>query len=52
MEVFFFCSRLYVLQGALAQQEWRIPELLQRLNDYIYPKLAHPYKNVRDRLGR
>ncbi len=51
--VWLFCfSRLYVLQGSLAQQEWRVPELLQRLNDHISPMLGHTYKNVRDRIGR
>lgn len=44
-------SRLYVLQGALAQQEWRVAELLHDLLKYIEPKLGHSYKDVRDRLG-
>ncbi|XP_013404552.1 proteasome activator complex subunit 4 [Lingula anatina] len=44
-------SRLYVLQGALAQQEWRVAELLHRLINYLIPHLKHPYKNVRDRIG-
>ena len=45
-------SRLYVLQGALAQQEWRVAILLHRLKDYLAPFLKHPFKTVRDRLGR
>jgi len=45
-------SRLYLLQGALSQQEWRVPELLNRLCDYLSGHLRHPYKNVRDRIGR
>ena len=48
-----FCfSRLYVLQGGLAQQEWRVPELLHRLLKYLEPKLTQVYKNVRERIGR
>ena len=51
MAVVYF-SRLYVLQGALAQQEWRVHDLLHRLIDYLQPHIAHTYKSVRDRLGR
>ncbi len=47
-----FFSRLYVLQGGLAQQEWRVPELLHRLLQYLEPKLTQVYKNVRERIGR
>lgn len=47
-----FSSRLYVLQGGLAQQEWRVPELLHRLLQYLEPKLTQVYKNVRERIGR
>lgn len=49
---FFLSSRLYVLQGGLAQQEWRVPELLHRLLQYLEPKLTQVYKNVRERIGR
>lgn len=45
-------SRLYILQGALAQQEWRVPVLLHNLSQYLRSHLAHLYKNVRDRIGR
>lgn len=48
----FLHSRLYVLQGGLAQQEWRVPELLHRLLKYLEPKLTQVYKNVRERIGR
>lgn len=41
-----------MLQQALIQQEWRVPELLHRLLEIIMPHLSHPYKAVRDRLGR
>ncbi|PVD25485.1 hypothetical protein C0Q70_13141 [Pomacea canaliculata] len=44
-------SRLFMLQQALIQQEWRVPELLHRLLEIIMPHLSHPYKAVRDRLG-
>ncbi|XP_046888598.1 proteasome activator complex subunit 4B-like [Hypomesus transpacificus] len=44
-------SLLYVLQGGLAQQEWRVPELLHRLLAYLEPKLTQVYKNVRERIG-
>ncbi|ETE72009.1 Proteasome activator complex subunit 4, partial [Ophiophagus hannah] len=46
-----FEFRLYVLQGGLAQQEWRVPELLHRLLKYLEPKLTQVYKNVRERIG-
>ena len=45
-------SRLYLLQGAVAQQEWRVAELLHRLQTYLTSHLQHPYKNIRDRIGR
>uniref|UniRef100_A0A8C4HXU1 Proteasome activator complex subunit 4 n=1 Tax=Dicentrarchus labrax TaxID=13489 RepID=A0A8C4HXU1_DICLA len=44
-------SLLYVLQGGLAQQQWRVSELLHRLLAYLEPKLTHVYKNVRERIG-
>uniref|UniRef100_A0AAQ6AN48 Proteasome activator Blm10 mid region domain-containing protein n=1 Tax=Amphiprion ocellaris TaxID=80972 RepID=A0AAQ6AN48_AMPOC len=46
-----YLNRLYVLQGGLAQQEWRVPELLHRLLQYLEPKLTQVYKNVRERIG-
>ncbi|ELK14706.1 Proteasome activator complex subunit 4, partial [Pteropus alecto] len=48
---FVDACRLYVLQGGLAQQEWRVPELLHRLLKYLEPKLTQVYKNVRERIG-
>uniref|UniRef100_A0A673KRM3 Proteasome activator complex subunit 4A n=1 Tax=Sinocyclocheilus rhinocerous TaxID=307959 RepID=A0A673KRM3_9TELE len=48
---FVDACRLYVLQGGLAQQEWRVPELLHRLLHYLEPKLTQVYKNVRERIG-
>ena len=48
---FLDASRLYVLQGAMAQQEWRIGSLLHQLDRFLVPYLTHPYQNVRERLG-
>ena len=48
---FIDSSRLYALQGGIAQQQWRIGELCHRLVEFLRPFLTHPYKNVRDRLG-
>merc|ERR1719273_635584 len=48
---FIDSSRLYALQGGIAQQEWRVGELCHRLNDFLKLFLTHPFKNVRDRLG-
>ena len=47
-----WASLLYVLQGGLAQQQWRVAELLHRLLAYLEPKLTQVYKNVRERIGR
>uniref|UniRef100_A0A673BIM3 Proteasome activator subunit 4b n=1 Tax=Sphaeramia orbicularis TaxID=375764 RepID=A0A673BIM3_9TELE len=44
-------SLLYVLQGGLTQQQWRVSELLHRLLAYLEPKLTQVYKNVRERIG-
>ncbi|XP_043911057.1 proteasome activator complex subunit 4 [Protopterus annectens] len=48
---FVDACRLYVLQGGLSQQEWRVAELLNRLLQYLEPKLTQVYKNVRERIG-
>jgi len=48
---FLDSSRLYTLQGGLAQQEWRVGQLLHRLDTFLRPFLTHPYQNVRERLG-
>ncbi|XP_054614170.1 proteasome activator complex subunit 4B [Dunckerocampus dactyliophorus] len=44
-------SLLYVIQGGLAQHQWRVSELLHRLLAYLEPKLTQVYKNVRERIG-
>ena len=41
---FIDSSRLYALQGALAQQEWRVGQLLNRLLDFLKQYLTHPYQ--------
>ena len=48
---FIDASRLYMLQGVVAQQRWRVGELLYRLLDFLVPFLDHPFHNVRSRLG-
>lgn len=48
---FIDSSRLYMLQGVVAQQRWRVGELLSRLLIFLRPFLDHPYHNVRCRLG-
>uniref|UniRef100_A0A915JHB0 Proteasome activator complex subunit 4-like HEAT repeat-like domain-containing protein n=1 Tax=Romanomermis culicivorax TaxID=13658 RepID=A0A915JHB0_ROMCU len=44
-------SRLFLLQGALHQQEWRILPLWHDVLQIIEPLLCQPYQNLRDRLG-
>ena len=41
---FIDSSRLYVLQGGLAQQEWRDGPLLNRLLSFLHQYLNHPYQ--------
>ena len=48
---FIDASRLYMLQGVVAQQRWRVGELLHRLLEFLVPFLDHPFHNVRSRLG-
>lgn len=43
--------RLYALQGALSQQEWRVAELYRRLLQYLRSFLSHPFQNVRERVA-
>ena len=43
--------RLYALQGALAQQEWRIPTIMHQLLQEMKPFMTHSFLNVRERLG-
>jgi proteasome activator subunit 4 len=45
-------SQLCVLQTALAQQEWRIGRFHTDLFEKLRPHLGHPFKTVRDILGR
>ena len=47
----FSSSRLCVLQQAILQQEWRIPQYLHAIVEYLRPHMAHNYKSVRDRMG-
>lgn len=48
---FLQSSRLYVQLGGLAQQEWRVCELLEDLLERLKPRLTHSYQNVRDKIG-
>ncbi|KAK0164442.1 hypothetical protein PV328_003071 [Microctonus aethiopoides] len=44
--------RMYILQSALAQQAWRLSELMNRLSQRLERKLlANPFQNVRAALG-
>ncbi|GFW26343.1 proteasome activator complex subunit 4 [Trichonephila clavipes] len=47
LEASWFCLLLHLI----AQQEWRVCELLHRALAYILPKLDHSYQNVREKLG-
>jgi len=49
---FMECGRLYALQSALNQQEWRVAELFDRLLVIVTPFLDHPFENVRRRIAR
>ncbi|XP_039254923.2 proteasome activator complex subunit 4-like isoform X1 [Styela clava] len=48
---FMDATRLYLIQGGMHQQEWRVSEILHRLLTVIEERLDHQYKNVRDRMG-
>lgn len=48
---FLQASRLYVQLGGLAQQEWRVCELLDQELERLKPRLTHSYQNVRDKIG-
>lgn len=48
---FLESSWLYLLTGLIAQQEWRVSELLNRTLSYIEPRLNHSYQNVREKMG-
>lgn len=50
---FLQASRLYVVLGAVQQQEWKGHQVLQKLLTYLEEKhLTHSYQNVRERIGR
>ena len=50
---FLQASRLYLLHGAVQQQEWRSQKLLNQLLTYLEDDhLTHSYQNVRERIGR
>ena len=54
---FSFClasyySRLSLIQAMLNQQQWRVPSLLRNMSDYLSTQLDHPFKNVREKIGR
>ena len=48
---FLDASRLYMVQGVVGQQRWRVGQLLHRLLALLLPYLDHPFHNVRARLG-
>ncbi|XP_054158581.1 proteasome activator complex subunit 4B-like [Oppia nitens] len=50
---FLQASRLYLLHGAVQQQEWRAMKLLDQLLGYLERDnhLLHSYQNVRERIG-
>ena len=50
---FLQASRLYLLHGAVQQQEWRSQKVSQQLLTYLEDNhLTHSYQNVRERIGR
>ena len=50
---FLQASRLYLLHGAVQQQEWRSQKVLQQVLSYLEDNhLTHSYQNVRERIGR
>lgn len=49
---FVACCRLQILNVAISQQSWRNAELFNRLLEYFMPYLAHPYQNIREKIGQ
>ncbi|KAF8386338.1 hypothetical protein PRIPAC_75480 [Pristionchus pacificus] len=47
---FMTAARLFLLQSALCQFEWRCLQLWNRLAPYLIAQLAQPYTNIRDRV--
>lgn len=48
---FIDTNRLYLIQGVVAQQEWRVSQILQQLLHTLVPYLDHPYQSMRSRMG-
>lgn len=48
---FMTAARLFLLQSALCQFEWRCLQLWNRLAPYLIAQLAQPYTNIRDRVA-
>ncbi|GMT08718.1 hypothetical protein PFISCL1PPCAC_15 [Pristionchus fissidentatus] len=48
---FMTSARLFLLQSALCQFEWRCLQLWNRLSPYLMAQLAQPYSNIRDRVA-
>jgi len=44
-------SRLYIMQCAMSEQEWRAAEMFHHVYQYLLDHLSHPFKSVRDRIG-
>ncbi|XP_076815650.1 proteasome activator complex subunit 4A-like [Clavelina lepadiformis] len=44
-------SKLFIFQGGIHQQEWRVPEILQKMLNHVEPLLGHQYKSIRNRIG-
>ncbi|CAG0897570.1 unnamed protein product, partial [Darwinula stevensoni] len=49
---FLNASRIYMMQGAICPQEWKVAELQHRFLKYVTPYLDHQFQSLRERLGR
>ena len=45
-------SRLSIIQATIAQQQWRVPHLLKEFAQFLFTHLDHPFKTVREKIGR